>query len=223
MHILVTNILLLNLSVLANIGYQNVFTPRWLRKCSICRAQVFSLPAASKTVRSPHPPYVFLRVGEVVMEMKGHMVGVVVSWDPEMRAPPEWAGRLYASSEVGSQHSCTFKNKSSAAPSASESQSLRPCVRAGHHRREHASLQGAVQRARTLLGDRRILASDAAEAHHRNKGMYPRSDVESHTLDTPGTHCRMILAGHSDAGALLHALQRGALRHAALAQKALPR
>uniref|UniRef100_A0A3Q3VTZ5 Hemimethylated DNA-binding domain-containing protein n=1 Tax=Mola mola TaxID=94237 RepID=A0A3Q3VTZ5_MOLML len=56
--------------------------------------------STSKTVRSPHPPYVFLRVGEVVMEMKGHMVGVVVSWDPEMRAPPEWAGRLYASSEV---------------------------------------------------------------------------------------------------------------------------
>ncbi|XP_026197949.1 uncharacterized protein si:dkey-261l7.2 [Anabas testudineus] len=54
---------------------------------------------ASKTVRSPRPPYVFLRVGEVVMERKGHMVGVVVSWDPEMRAPPEWKDRMYSSPE----------------------------------------------------------------------------------------------------------------------------
>lgn len=54
---------------------------------------------ASKTVRSPRPPYVFLRVGEVVLERKGHMVGVVVSWDPELRAPPEWVDRMYASSE----------------------------------------------------------------------------------------------------------------------------
>lgn len=50
---------------------------------------------ASKTVRSPRPPYVFLRVGEVVMETKGHMVGVVVSWDPEMRAPPDWVDTTY--------------------------------------------------------------------------------------------------------------------------------
>ncbi|XP_044024499.1 uncharacterized protein si:dkey-261l7.2 isoform X2 [Siniperca chuatsi] len=54
---------------------------------------------ASKTTRSPRPPYVFLRVGEVVMERKGHMVGVVVSWDPEMRAPPEWVDRVYSNSE----------------------------------------------------------------------------------------------------------------------------
>ncbi|KAM3602427.1 uncharacterized protein V6R79_003870 [Siganus canaliculatus] len=54
---------------------------------------------ASKAVRSPRPPYVFLRVGEVVMERKGHMVGVVVSWDPEMRAPPAWVNRVYADSE----------------------------------------------------------------------------------------------------------------------------
>ncbi|XP_041831628.1 si:dkey-261l7.2 [Melanotaenia boesemani] len=54
---------------------------------------------ASKMVRSPRPPFVFLRVGEVVMERKGHMVGVVVSWDPEMRAPQEWVNRVYSSSE----------------------------------------------------------------------------------------------------------------------------
>lgn len=42
----------------------------------------------------------FLRVGEVVMERKGGMVGVVVSWDPEMRAPQEWIDRMYANSEV---------------------------------------------------------------------------------------------------------------------------
>lgn len=60
------------------------------------------LAAASKTVRSPRPPYVFLRVGEVVMESKGHMVGVVVSWDPEMRAPQKWIDRVYSLSEVSS-------------------------------------------------------------------------------------------------------------------------
>ncbi|KAF1376386.1 hypothetical protein PFLUV_G00210980 [Perca fluviatilis] len=54
---------------------------------------------ASKKVRSPRPPYVFLRVGEVVMERKGHMVGVVVSWDSELRAPPQWVDRMYSSSE----------------------------------------------------------------------------------------------------------------------------
>ncbi|XP_070782375.1 uncharacterized protein [Enoplosus armatus] len=54
---------------------------------------------ASKTARSPRPLYVFLRVGEVVMERKGHMVGVVVSWDPELRAPPEWVEKMYSNSE----------------------------------------------------------------------------------------------------------------------------
>lgn len=34
------------------------------------------------------------------MERKGHMVGVVVSWDPEMRAPQQWVDRMYANSEV---------------------------------------------------------------------------------------------------------------------------
>ncbi|KAM4528662.1 uncharacterized protein V3H82_026930 [Fundulus diaphanus] len=54
---------------------------------------------ASKAVRSPRPPFVFLRVGEVVMERKGHRIGVVVSWDPELRAPPEWVDRMYSDSE----------------------------------------------------------------------------------------------------------------------------
>lgn len=54
---------------------------------------------ASKTVRSPRPPYVFLRVGEVVLERNRQMVGVVVSWDPELRAPPEWVDRVYSDFE----------------------------------------------------------------------------------------------------------------------------
>uniref|UniRef100_A0A4W6DAI4 Si:dkey-261l7.2 n=1 Tax=Lates calcarifer TaxID=8187 RepID=A0A4W6DAI4_LATCA len=54
---------------------------------------------ASKTVRSPRPPYVFLRVGEVVMDRNRHMVGVVVSWDPELRAPSEWVDMMYSSPE----------------------------------------------------------------------------------------------------------------------------
>ncbi|XP_054616980.1 uncharacterized protein si:dkey-261l7.2 [Dunckerocampus dactyliophorus] len=55
---------------------------------------------ASKAVRSPRPPYVFLRVGEVVIERKGHRVGVVVSWDSEMRAPAEWVDRMYSDVEA---------------------------------------------------------------------------------------------------------------------------
>ncbi|XP_077408679.1 uncharacterized protein LOC144039331 [Vanacampus margaritifer] len=50
---------------------------------------------ASKAVRSPRPPYVFFRVGEVVMERKSHRAGVVVSWDTEMKAPAEWKERMY--------------------------------------------------------------------------------------------------------------------------------
>ncbi|KAM6992312.1 uncharacterized protein LKV04_008365 isoform 2-T2 [Tautogolabrus adspersus] len=54
---------------------------------------------ASKTARIPRPLYVFLRVGDVVMERNRNMVGVVVSWDPELRAPPEWIKRMYSSPE----------------------------------------------------------------------------------------------------------------------------
>lgn len=54
---------------------------------------------ASKTVRSPRPPYVFLRVGEVVMWTRDNMIGVVVSWDPEMQAPSEWVDKMYSSSK----------------------------------------------------------------------------------------------------------------------------
>lgn len=71
--------------------------------CQFCshRLSVF-VTSASKTARSPRPPYVFLRVGEVVLETKGHMVGVVVSWDPELQAPPEWVDRMYSGSDVSS-------------------------------------------------------------------------------------------------------------------------
>ncbi|XP_073349617.1 uncharacterized protein [Pagrus major] len=54
---------------------------------------------ASKTPRSPRPPFVFLRVGEVVLERNGNLVGVVVSWDPELRAPKEWVDRVYAGND----------------------------------------------------------------------------------------------------------------------------
>uniref|UniRef100_A0A3B4WGR3 Si:dkey-261l7.2 n=1 Tax=Seriola lalandi dorsalis TaxID=1841481 RepID=A0A3B4WGR3_SERLL len=70
---------------------------------------IFLIPAASKTVRTPRPPYVFLRVGEVVMERKGHMVGVVVSWDPELRAPQEWVNRMYSNSEVSTEKTPHYK------------------------------------------------------------------------------------------------------------------
>lgn len=55
---------------------------------------------ASKTVRKPRPPFVFLRVGEVVLERNGQMIGVVVSWDPELRAPAEWVNRMYPESQA---------------------------------------------------------------------------------------------------------------------------
>ncbi|CAJ1077473.1 uncharacterized protein si:dkey-261l7.2 [Xyrichtys novacula] len=54
---------------------------------------------ASKEVRSPRPPYVFLRVGDVVMERRGNMIGVIVSWDSELQAPPEWIKRMYSNHE----------------------------------------------------------------------------------------------------------------------------
>uniref|UniRef100_A0A3B4ASI0 Hemimethylated DNA-binding domain-containing protein n=1 Tax=Periophthalmus magnuspinnatus TaxID=409849 RepID=A0A3B4ASI0_9GOBI len=62
------------------------------------------LNAASKTIRKPRPPYVFLRVGEVVLESKRNMVGVVVSWDPELRAPAEWVDRVYSDFEVSTRN-----------------------------------------------------------------------------------------------------------------------
>ncbi|KAJ3606322.1 hypothetical protein NHX12_025843 [Muraenolepis orangiensis] len=48
---------------------------------------------ASRAVRSPRPPFVFLRVGEVVRERNGLMVGVVVGWDAELHAPPGWLSK----------------------------------------------------------------------------------------------------------------------------------
>ncbi|GAA6111476.1 uncharacterized protein si:dkey-261l7.2, partial [Tachysurus ichikawai] len=57
--------------------------------------------AASEVPRSPRPEYVLHRVGEVVMEMENHMVGVIVGWDEGLRAPPEWLRRKkYTNSEV---------------------------------------------------------------------------------------------------------------------------
>ncbi|XP_030643034.1 uncharacterized protein LOC115823148 isoform X2 [Chanos chanos] len=53
----------------------------------------FGYFAASNEVRSPRPEYVLHRVGEVIMEKNSHMVGVIVGWDAELRAPPEWIKR----------------------------------------------------------------------------------------------------------------------------------
>ncbi|KAG9347656.1 hypothetical protein JZ751_005228 [Albula glossodonta] len=55
---------------------------------------------ASKEVRSPRPLYVLHRVGQVVMEKNNHMVGVIVSWDHRLKAPPEWTKKMYSSSET---------------------------------------------------------------------------------------------------------------------------
>ncbi|XP_077567225.1 uncharacterized protein LOC144192071 [Stigmatopora nigra] len=54
---------------------------------------------ASKVARRPRPPYVFLRVGEVVMERRSHQVGVVMSWDTELRAPSKWVDWINSKSE----------------------------------------------------------------------------------------------------------------------------
>ncbi|XP_056150539.1 uncharacterized protein si:dkey-261l7.2 isoform X1 [Lampris incognitus] len=64
---------------------------------------------ASKEVRSPRPPFVFLRVGDVVMQRTDHMVGVVVSWDSELRAPPEWVNRVYSNSEIKAENTPHYK------------------------------------------------------------------------------------------------------------------
>ena len=51
-------------------------------------------------MRSPRPLFVFLRVGEVVRERKANMVGVVIGWDDELRAPEEWLNKVYSDHEV---------------------------------------------------------------------------------------------------------------------------
>lgn len=38
------------------------------------------------------------------MDRNRHMVGVVVSWDPELRAPSEWVDMMYSSPEVSSHN-----------------------------------------------------------------------------------------------------------------------
>ncbi|KAJ8355741.1 hypothetical protein SKAU_G00185350 [Synaphobranchus kaupii] len=55
---------------------------------------------ASRVVRRPRPPYVLHRVGQVVMEKRNHMVGVIVSWDDRLKAPQSWVKKMYSDSEV---------------------------------------------------------------------------------------------------------------------------
>ncbi|XP_076129450.1 uncharacterized protein LOC143110440 isoform X3 [Alosa pseudoharengus] len=55
--------------------------------------------AASKDVHSPRPMYVLHRVGHVVMESQNNMVGVIVGWDAELRAPPNWIKKRYTPPE----------------------------------------------------------------------------------------------------------------------------
>ncbi|KAK6318790.1 hypothetical protein J4Q44_G00100010 [Coregonus suidteri] len=64
---------------------------------------------ASRSVRRPRPPFVFLRVGDVVMERNGHMIGVIVSWDPELRAPPEWISRMHRNAEGKAENTPHYK------------------------------------------------------------------------------------------------------------------
>ncbi|XP_076129448.1 uncharacterized protein LOC143110440 isoform X1 [Alosa pseudoharengus] len=58
--------------------------------------------AASKDVHSPRPMYVLHRVGHVVMESQNNMVGVIVGWDAELRAPPNWIKKRYTPPELQS-------------------------------------------------------------------------------------------------------------------------
>ncbi|XP_066556424.1 uncharacterized protein LOC136747491 [Amia ocellicauda] len=55
---------------------------------------------ASKEVRSPRPDTVLYRVGQVVVDRGNKMVGVIVSWDEKMKAPPEWIRTMYSDSEL---------------------------------------------------------------------------------------------------------------------------
>ncbi|XP_031437769.1 si:dkey-261l7.2 [Clupea harengus] len=57
---------------------------------------------ASKDIHSPRPAYVLHRVGQVVMENQNHMVGVIVGWDAELRAPSKWIKKRYTESELQS-------------------------------------------------------------------------------------------------------------------------
>lgn len=142
-------------------------------------------PAASKAVRSPRPPYVFLRVGEVVIDRKGFMVGVVVSWDPEMRAPTEWVDRVYANSEVSGSITVQQTCGKSRVPLYSVTLFhddnkkmtilflwLYIFVHSGDQSRKYASLQSAVQRAWTFLCGHWIPASDSTAARHWTPSMF---------------------------------------------------
>ncbi|XP_027027198.1 uncharacterized protein si:dkey-261l7.2 [Tachysurus fulvidraco] len=60
---------------------------------SLMRSNTQGYFAESEVPRSPRPEYVLHRVGEVVMEMENHMVGVIVGWDEGLRVPPEWLRR----------------------------------------------------------------------------------------------------------------------------------
>lgn len=46
--------------------------------------------AASKTIRSPRPPDVHFRVGDIVEHTVQRFRGVVVGWDPIVKAPARW-------------------------------------------------------------------------------------------------------------------------------------
>ncbi|XP_063079507.1 uncharacterized protein si:dkey-261l7.2 [Engraulis encrasicolus] len=57
---------------------------------------------ASKELRRPRPAYVLHRVGQVVRETQNHMVGVIVAWDAELKAPASWIKKRYSESELAS-------------------------------------------------------------------------------------------------------------------------
>ena len=197
------------------------------------------ISSASTEVRSPRPPFVFLRVGEVVLERKGHMVGVVVSWDPELRAPPEWIKRIYSGLEVSSWnvyspplHDVLFDTHFVEYLKLSQFKEFCECVCvcAGYHSREDTPLQGTVQWTWSHLSASCIFASDTTGAHHWDEGKHwkRRTGNLQHIhaqSDTPAlswTHCWMFPAGHPHLGELLHTFWWRAVHHAAVAQRDLP-
>ena len=138
MHIFVTNKLLINQSVLAIIGSQNLSTPCWLQKCYVCRAQLIKyfnketvLPPCSLRYGAQPPTSVRVSAG---------WRGGAGDEGPHGRGGGELGPRDESPCRVGRQilhqlwgKSPTlphFKNKSSPAPLTmdSVSASVRSCV-----------------------------------------------------------------------------------------------
>lgn len=103
------------------------------------------------------------------MESKGHMVGVVVSWDPEMRAPAEWVDKMHSNSEARVRNLRLKKFMISA---------FEGCflisfyISIGHYSREDPSLQSPVQWTWTVVSASGLPPSNTTGAHHWTAGEY---------------------------------------------------